>query len=183
MRSYVVCIPSCLSLQHLNQDYDSAIMDVCTPNWLLQPCCKSDLRANFSHHLCETYSLNSTPNGRFLRSFSWLLLEIYWEEVAKYFDIFSFCYLTWGLNLGHTPNKPIHYQLDYGDFNTNQVCIYFCTIWCRKLLFQWLLYAISKFHFDNTNFNRTEQNYSVVLSKVAFLKHYPPSLWKTLMLF
>ena len=73
----------------------------------------------------RAYSLNSTMNERFLRSFFMVILFILtvctryqvkgipWRNIF----IFSFWCLTWGLSSGLTSNKLIHYILDYGDFN------------------------------------------------------------------
>ena len=81
---------------------------------------------NFKHEWRGIYSLMSTLNNRFLRSFSWqfvftlrVFTEICWEEVAK--EIFSyFRYDIWlGVwTSGLTSNKPLHYLLGYGDFTT-----------------------------------------------------------------
>ena len=77
----------------------------------------------------RTYSLKSILNDIFLRKLSWQLYlpEICWEEVTE--EIFvhaSFCWrcLTWGLNRGLTCDKPIHCQLNYGDFTVDFYVIF-----------------------------------------------------------
>ena len=49
-----------------------------------------------------------------------LLRGIYLRNLFFYI---SFRCLTWGTNLGFTSNKPTHYLLDYGDFNSLICCI------------------------------------------------------------
>ena len=73
---------------------------------------------------CGTYSINSSPNDGFLRSFFMailLALKVFIRNLLRgscqrrNIFILSFLCLTWDLNSGLTSNKPIHYLLDYGD--------------------------------------------------------------------
>ena len=76
------------------------------------------------------YSLKSTLNYIFLKSFSWqfyLLLEflpeICWKEVTE--EIFSYFFVLMSdlvLNSDLTSNKRTQYLLDYGDFWTEFTC-------------------------------------------------------------
>ena len=72
------------------------------------------------------YYLNSTPNDRFLRIFSWqfyllseILPEICWEEIAEeiYFFFLYFIFNDWPGIRTQASNKPAHYIPDHSDFN------------------------------------------------------------------
>ena len=66
-----------------------------------------------------TYSLTSTPNDRFLRSFFMAVFArnlLRWNRRGNIFFHISFWCLTCDMKSGFTSNKPIHYLLDHGDF-------------------------------------------------------------------
>ena len=98
--------------------YSTSCRDI--HNWPLEPFSQD---YNLASH---TYSLKSVSNGRVLRDFSWTFHFIFTfggffrnllrASRERNIFIFSFWYLTWGLNRGLSSNKPIHYPLDYGDF-------------------------------------------------------------------
>ena len=70
-----------------------------------------------------TYSLKSTPNGRFFEKL-FMAIFIYIQSFCQFllrgnrrrntFCILFLC-LTWGSNLSFSSNKPTHYLLDHGD--------------------------------------------------------------------
>ena len=76
------------------------------------------------------YSLKSTPNDRlFLRNFSWqflFTLRIFARNLLRgnrrrnTFRISIWC-LAWDSNPGFSSNKPTHYLLDHGDFNSSAI--------------------------------------------------------------
>ena len=57
-----------------------------------------------------------TFHGNFIYSQSFCQKFAERKSIKKYFFIFSFWCLIWGLNPGLMSNKPPHYLLDYDDF-------------------------------------------------------------------
>ena len=68
-----------------------------------------------------TYSLESTRTGRFFHKLANLFTLEFLPEIAEEI-LFVFCFDVWRSNPGFTSNKPTDYQLDYGDFMSQDIC-------------------------------------------------------------